>query len=603
MKDLIKITLSISLLATLSQAKVYEDAEDGNTQGWRVYDNTPSGATISNIKDNGNRVIKLSGDITRNAYIIGGTSKIPDKPYKWDAREGSKLSFKIKFDLGQRPEILVAIRPAHQSDKIRYIRYRSATRHDENGWNRSGSILSIKLDETLENGEWLSITRDLEKDLQAYRHPFDPTKNRIVAVNGMIIYGSALVDDIQIERSHETLTIRKPLIPANCKGEIVKKGLDLNDNGVLEDNEVTSTNENYTEGTPITRTELEEMIDNDEDVTQVNTCKITDMSYLFDRKFLFERDLSEWSNDELNQDTDSFRKYFSFNQDISSWNTGSVTNMEGMFSDAVDFNQPIGNWDVSKVTNMKNMFGHWKKYRPENISALGYQDLMYTLEVIGSHAFNQALGDWNVSNVKEISGMFGGANHFNQPLGKWDVSNVSNMSYMFAFASSFQQPLRDWNVSNVTNMTAMFKATNFNQPIGNWDVSSVTNISEMFSGLDDSYHDITYTTFNQDLNDWDLSNVTDMHSMFLGAISFNQPINNWNVANVIDMNRMFLSATTFNQPINNWNVSNVENMNFMFYEASNFKNHDLTEWDVDRVEKHRDFITNAGSGNIKPLWN
>ncbi len=103
MKKLLKITLSLSLLATLSQAKTYEDAEDGTTQGWRIFDNTPSRATISNIDDNGNRVIKLSGDITRNAYIIGGTSKVSDKPNKWDAREGSKLSFKIKFDEGQRP--------------------------------------------------------------------------------------------------------------------------------------------------------------------------------------------------------------------------------------------------------------------------------------------------------------------------------------------------------------------------------------------------------------------------------------------------------------------------------------------------------------------
>ncbi len=224
MKNLIKITLSLTLLATLTQAKTYEDAEDGNTQGWRVYDNTPSGATISNIEDNGNRVIKLSGDITRNAYIIGGTSKVADKPNKWDAREGKRLSFKIKFDEGQRPEILVAIRPAHQSDKILYIRYRSATRYDENGWNRSGSILSIKLDETLENGEWHTITRDIEKDLQAYRHPFDPTQNSLIAINGMIIYGSALVDDIELEEDNTYIgNINSYLNDFSCsEGDLLK---------------------------------------------------------------------------------------------------------------------------------------------------------------------------------------------------------------------------------------------------------------------------------------------------------------------------------------------------------------------------------------------
>ena len=45
-----------------------------------------------------------------------------------------------------------------------------------------------------------------------------------------------------------------------------------------------------------------------------------------------------------------------FNQDISNWNTSKVTDMSYMFSSATAFNQPLNTWDVSNVTNMSYMF-------------------------------------------------------------------------------------------------------------------------------------------------------------------------------------------------------------------------------------------------------
>ena len=45
-----------------------------------------------------------------------------------------------------------------------------------------------------------------------------------------------------------------------------------------------------------------------------------------------------------------------FNQDISNWNTSKVTDMSHMFSGATVFNQPLNTWDVSNVTDMSYMF-------------------------------------------------------------------------------------------------------------------------------------------------------------------------------------------------------------------------------------------------------
>ena len=216
------------------------------------------------------------------------------------------------------------------------------------------------------------------------------------------------------------------------------------------------------EATAITREALMTMIGNGEDVTQVNTCKITDMSYLFDGG----------STSPYPQSQRETVK--NFNQDISGWDTSRVTNMKSMFNHAEVFNQPLNSWNVSSVTNMASMFS-------------------------SASVFNQPLNSWDVSSVTNMASMFSSTSAFNQPLNSWDVSAVTDMNYMFYYARVFNQPLNSWDVSSVTNMYAMFtSALVFNQPLSHWDVSHVTNMGYMF------YY---ATSFNQNICNWDVSNV------------------------------------------------------------------------------------------------
>lgn len=151
---------------------------------------------------------------------------------------------------------------------------------------------------------------------------------------------------------------------------------------------------------------------------------------------------------------------------------------------------------------------------------------------------------WNVSNVRNMSGMFDGADTFNKPLNFWNVSNVRNMNGMFYGAVAFNRPLDSWDTSKVVNMAYMFAgAKSFNQPLSSWDTSNVNNMSGMFLSAD---------SFNQPLNSWNVSNVTNMAYMFAGAISFNQPLNSWNISKVEDMSFMFASARLFNQSLDSW---------------------------------------------------
>ena len=50
-KNILTIPLTLILLSSLSFATTYSNAEDGTVGNWRVHDNKPSGAVISNVID------------------------------------------------------------------------------------------------------------------------------------------------------------------------------------------------------------------------------------------------------------------------------------------------------------------------------------------------------------------------------------------------------------------------------------------------------------------------------------------------------------------------------------------------------------------------
>ena len=362
----------------------------------------------------------------------------------------------------------------------------------------------------------------------------------------------------------------------------------------------------------ITKKELKEKIKNNEDVTQVNTSCITDMSGLFEGFEIvsynypyphtvqypasinpnFNQDISGWDVSHVTNMNNMFFMTTSFNQHIGNWNVSKVTDMHKMFYEASSFNQPVKDWNVSKVTDMSFMFNGAYNFNQDisswNVSNVTNMSDMFNL----AREFNQPLGDWNVSKVTDMVRMFKQTYSFNQDISSWDVSHVTNMLEMFGAATIFNQPLGDWNVSNVTNIRGMFFETgSFNQPIGNWDVSNVTDMSGIFSNA---------TSFNQPIGNWNVSNVTDMGTMFFGTKSFNQPIGSWDVSNVTDMGNMFSNAESFNQPIGDWNVSNVTDMYGMFERAVNF-DQPLGEWNVSNVTNHSNFSDGSAlQDNHKP---
>jgi len=161
--------------------RIYEHAEDINTKGWMVYDNSPSGASISNIEDNGNRVIQLQGAGRKNGYILGdwiGGANV------WNNTTEKIITWRMKYD-----EDFVVYVSVETEKGQKYLYY---TNSDGNK-GQSKNYIHHGIGENASDGTWQTFTRDLEADLQDLE-----SDNSITSVNAFLIRGSGFVDDIEL---------------------------------------------------------------------------------------------------------------------------------------------------------------------------------------------------------------------------------------------------------------------------------------------------------------------------------------------------------------------------------------------------------------------
>lgn len=166
---------------------VYEDAEDGTTLGWEVYDNDPDWAYVSNIYDTDrqSRVIELNGYGLYNGYRLRNPDLTP-----WNNSTQHYLEWYFNYD-----EMFMVFVDVETSEGQRYLSYLPMN------WepSYSGSYIFLGLGDNLLNNGWHRVIRDLEADLKTV----EPL-NRILKVNGFLIYGSGRIDDIKL---HSTMPL------------------------------------------------------------------------------------------------------------------------------------------------------------------------------------------------------------------------------------------------------------------------------------------------------------------------------------------------------------------------------------------------------------
>ena len=148
---------------------------------------------------------------------------------------------------------------------------------------------------------------------------------------------------------------------------------------------------------------------------------------------------------------------------VSNWNTSRVTDISFMFYQARAFNQ-ILNWDVRKVTTTESLFRLCDTYNKPMVQ-LSFDSLINAESMFESAlVFNQELNDMNVSKVTNMTKMFYTAKKFNKPLNKWKVDNVTLMNGFLRTASIFNQDLSMWCVGKIPSLPTDFNTSGILTP-------------------------------------------------------------------------------------------------------------------------------------------
>ena len=175
---LVFLTLNTMLFAT-----VYENSESGGTEKWIIYDNQPSGATINNIYDEerASNVIEFKGDGRKNSYMIGAKQGVnawknsQEKILKWKMKFSEKFKITLYLDTKSGKRVFI-----YNQNSINLRKFKKR-------------YMRMGLGADTIQGKWITIQRDLEKDLKQ----FEP-QNRILRLNALKVQGSGRIDDVEL---------------------------------------------------------------------------------------------------------------------------------------------------------------------------------------------------------------------------------------------------------------------------------------------------------------------------------------------------------------------------------------------------------------------
>ena len=95
------------------------------------------------------------------------------------------------------------------------------------------------------------------------------------------------------------------------------------------------------------------------DLNCIDTSKITDMSYLFDRELskIKNINISKWDVSNVENMHSMFIYCENFEgKGLENWNVNNVTDMYRMFFNCKNFNCNLSKWNVSNVDNMLYLF-------------------------------------------------------------------------------------------------------------------------------------------------------------------------------------------------------------------------------------------------------
>ena len=178
--DAVGNRLSLSATNSISST-IWEDAEDGNTLGWTIYDNVPTGASINIVTDDeiSSQVVEFSGDATNNGYKLRQADNSD-----FNDTEHTVIQWSHKYS-----EPFLIYVAAETTQGFRYIYY-TALNTDNLG---SGTYIHHGLGTAAKDGNWQTFTRDLSYDLKDAQ-----PDNELLSIQAFLVRGNGRIDNIKV---------------------------------------------------------------------------------------------------------------------------------------------------------------------------------------------------------------------------------------------------------------------------------------------------------------------------------------------------------------------------------------------------------------------
>ena len=292
------------------------------------------------------------------------------------------------------------------------------------------------------------------------------------------------------------------------------------------------------------------------DLSNIDTHKVTDMSYMFAAcNSLIGLDLSNFNTEKVVDMSGMFSGCSGLNNlDLSAFDTRNVTNMLYMFNGCQSLaSLDLSSFDTRNVTNMGDMFNDCQSLASLDLSSFDTRNVTNMRDMF-----------YNCQSLKSLD------------LSSFDTRNVTNMGDMFNDCQSLASlDLSSFDTRNVTNMRDMFYNCQSlkSLDLSNFDTGAVTNMSYMFSRCK--------SLTSVDLSNLNVGNVYPMWGMFCWCTNL-ESVNLSNLhADELDTYQMFYGCTNLVKV----NLSNLRarSLQYMFMGCTSLASIDLSEINTEKL--------------------
>ena len=335
-----------------------------------------------------------------------------------------------------------------------------------------------------------------------------------------------------------------------------------------------------------------------EDIENLNTQNVTDMSYMFYRcDGLTSLDVSNFNTQKVEDMSEMFSVCSGLKSlNVSHFDTQNVKNMNSMFYSCKRLTSlDVSNFNTQNVTDMSYMFSWCAGLNSLNLSNFDTQNVEYMNNMFWSSSALKTIyvsDKFVTTKVSSGGDMFKGCTSLKGAIDY--VASKTDYTYANYNTGYFTlKPSTAYAVFNKVDGTLTFRYDD-SKPAGAYDLKEgdvrpawndeqSTNINKVVFDASFAkarptscymwFYSCENLTKIEDIENLNTQNVTDMSYMFYSCERLTSlDVSNFNTQNVTDMSYMFSWCAGLNSlNLSNFDTQNVEYMNNMFWSSSALK--------------------------------